>query len=370
MRKSEESPSSSVSTSTTPLPSTVALHSASSSPPQCQLTIPAPLVPLTFFQLLNYGHRLLEYIQDDYLTLSLGLTAVLINSITNLTFPWLIGQAVDRAAKGQNSSEFKSYLLTTSGILLLGSIASYVRVYCLSLTNHRIMNRMKQALYRSYLQHPLEWFHETPCGELITLLDKDLNSASQIYTDLLPSTLRSLNSSLNGSILLYLNSPKLCGITLLSVPIVGIGAMFMAIKSSKQTSALRELTSTGLTHTIERLNNILTIKINGKENYEMNSYQISLERILSQAKQLWNAQGAFMSYLNFTTNGCLLLVLYVGGSMLGTGEITSGNLTTFAIQSGFVGLGYSGLSSAYKELREALIACQRCVPLTSSSLKE
>jgi ABC-type multidrug transport system fused ATPase/permease subunit len=361
MRSESEDRPSPLPSPSSPTTPTALTTSTSSSRPSSSLTTspPAPIVPLTFFQLLNYGHRLLEYIQEDSLTLTLGLTAVIINSITNLTFPWLIGQAVDRASKGQNNTEFKSYLITTSTILLIGSLASYIRVYCLSLANHRIMNRMKQALYRSYLHHRLEWFQETSCGELITLLDKDLTLASQIYTDLLPSTLRSLNSSLNGSILLYLNSPKLCGITLLSVPIIGIGAMVMAINTSKKNTALREVTSSTLSQTIERLNGILTIKINGKERYEIISFQKSLERSLREATSLFNAQGAFMSYLNLTTNGCLVLVLYVGGAMLGAGEISSGNLTTFAIQSGFVGLGYSGLSSAYRELCEALTAAHR-----------
>jgi ABC-type multidrug transport system fused ATPase/permease subunit len=318
-----------------------------------------PSSPLPMKELLRYGYRLLEYVSDDYLYITFGLLAVLTNSVTNLAFPWIIGQAVDKASKGQNSAQFKSYLLTSSAILILGSVSSFLRVYCLGISNYRIVIRMKQSLYENYLQQDLEFFDQSQCGELITILDKDIQSASLVYTDILTSTLRSVNSAINGSILLYLNSPKLCGITLLSVPIVGIGAMVMAINSSKQSTALRNFSSNSLSHTIEKLNNMTTIKINGKEKFELETFQKMLQGCYDSAKKMFTAQGAFMSYLNLTTNGCLILVLYVGGSMLGTGEITSGKLTTFALQTGFVGLGYSGLSTAYSELREALMACQR-----------
>lgn len=319
------------------------------------------VVELSFMELLKYGYRSLEYVKDDYLYLGLGFTALITNSITNLSFPWLIGQAVDKASKGQSSIQFKSFLFSTSLVIILGSISSLIRVYCLGTSSFRIISRMKQALFESFLQQDLEFFDQSRCGELITILDKDIQLASQIYTDILTSTLRSLNSAINGSILLYLNSPKLCLVTLSSVPIVGVGAMFMAINSSRQSHVLHDLTSQSLTNTIEKLQNVKTIKINGKESLELENFKNMLQKCFNSAQSMYKAQGAFMSYLNLTTNACLILVLYVGGSMLGSGEITSGNLTSFALQTGFVGLGYSGLSTAYTELRQALISCYRFV---------
>ena len=306
-----------------------------------------------------YGYRLLEYLSEDYFLFIIGLTALTTNSITNLSHPWIIGQAVDKAIKGQNNTQFKVFLITSSTILLIGSISSWIRVYCLQTINYRMMNRMKESLYQSYLSQDIEFFDETKSGELITILDKDIEHASQLFTDVIPSTIRSINSAINGSILLYLNSAKLCGLTLLVVPFIGVGAVVISIISSDKTTKLRNYYVKNLTRTIEKLLNIKTIKINKKEKYELNLYQNELFSCLNIAKSLFYYQGAFMSYINLTTNGCLILILYYGGKMLGSNEMTSGSLTTFAIQTGFVGLGYSGLSSCYREMNQCLLACQR-----------
>lgn len=318
---------------------------------------------ITSNSLYSYGYRILEYVKEDTFYILLGITALTTNAITNLSHPWIIGQAVDKASKGQSSSQLKVFLITSSSILLIGSLASWVRIYCLDTANYRIITRMKQALYQNYLQQDLEFFDESQSGELITVLDKDIEQAAQLYTDVLPSALRSLNSAINGSILLYLNSPKLCGITLLSVPLIGVGAVFISILSSEKSSKLREYYSKNLSRTIERLTNISTIKINNKESYELKLYRENLSSSLQLAQSLFQVQGTFMSYLNLTTNASLILILYFGGMMLGSNEMTTGSLTTFAIQTGFVGLGYSGLSSSYRDFKLSLMACQRLISL-------
>ena len=42
--------------------------------------------------------------------------------------------------------------------------------------------------------------------------------------------------------------------------------------------------------------------------------------------------------------------------MLATGALTPGGLTTFAIRAGFVGLGFSGLSTFYSDMTKSLDA--------------
>lgn len=73
--------------------------------------------------------------------------------------------------------------------------------------------------------------------------------------------------------------------------------------------------------------------------------------------------GVFMAFLNLATNLSLLSVLYVGGSLIAAGQLTAGSLTQFAIQSAFVGLGFSGLASFHGETLKSLDAAARLLPL-------
>ena len=61
-----------------------------------------------------------------------------------------------------------------------------------------------------------------------------------------------------------------------------------------------------------------------------------------------------MGFIGLATNFSLMSILFVGGNMLAQKEMTAGDLTRFAIQSAFVGLGFSGLSTFYRDMTESL----------------
>jgi len=311
--------------------------------------------------------RLQEFAKDEYLLIGCGLGAMTVNSITNLSFPWIIGQAVDRAAKSHTSSQYRDYIFGASAILLAGSLASWVRVYCLGTATDRISARMKSALFQSYMVQDAAFYDEAESGELVTVLDKDVNEAAQVFTERLSATIRSLNSSVNGSIMLFLNSPELCGITLACVPLVGVGAMAMSMSTSKRARALRELHSTVLSFAMERLRSITTVRLNGKEKQESSRFDRYMAQCLDEGSSLYFNRGAFMSFLNLATNACLVVVLFSGGRLMARGELTAGSLTRFAIQSAFVGLGFSGLSSSYSDAVAALSAGERFLGALESS---
>ena len=66
-----------------------------------------------------------------------------------------------------------------------------------------------------------------------------------------------------------------------------------------------------------------------------------------------------MGFLNAATNASLLGVLFVGGKLISQGKMTAGDLTKFALRSAFCGLGFSGLSRFYSDIKSGLDAASR-----------
>ena len=289
--------------------------------------------------------------------IALGLSALAVNSLTNLTFPWLMEKAVDQIAQDETRG---LYLIGgAAGLFCIGSVASWVRVYSLGTSTDSIANSLRKDLYNSCLDKDLDFFDDAKIGELIILLDKDVPNASEALTEKISAGLRSLNSSINGSILLFLTSPKLCAVSLALVPIVGIGAMTMSKYSKKIAEKTRALEETITSFAVERFNNISTVKLNGCEDLEKRTYSKYADDCYQLSRSSHFAKGAFMSFINMSTNTSLLAVLFVGGNMLAKKEITAGGLTKFAIQSAFVGLGFSGLSTFYSDFNRSIDSASR-----------
>ncbi|RYH05821.1 ABC transporter ATP-binding protein [archaeon] len=105
-------------------------------------------------------YRLLSYAKPDTLQISLGLSALVVNSITNLSFPWLIGQALDHA----HIEDLQSFLLKSGGYFLFGSLASWLRVYCLGSALENIVQRIRLDLFDSLLYQDLEYYESSRTG--------------------------------------------------------------------------------------------------------------------------------------------------------------------------------------------------------------
>ena len=94
-------------------------------------------------------------------------------------------------------------------------------MYCLGTATDRIASRLRQLLFDSYMDTDMESYDLEKPGEMLTLLEKDVDAASECLTDRFSAGIRSLSSSVAGSIRLYFTSPRLCGVALSAIPLVG-----------------------------------------------------------------------------------------------------------------------------------------------------
>lgn len=273
---------------------------------------------------------------------------------------------MDKASSSGSSKEaereYFHFLLRSGLIFAAGSLASYFRVICFGRAADNIASKLRRMLFTHYLHKDVSFFDETRTAELSVVLEKDTSLASDLFTDRLASALRSVNSSLFGSILLYRTSPQLSAVALSVVPLIGIGAMTLNKSSKRLTDALRTLESEERSFVTERLASISTVHVNMAEGREERNFEALESKVKGLAGRKHAAAGALLSYLGVMTNLSLLAVLAVGGRLIASSDLTAGDLSRFAIQSVFVGLGFGGLSTAHTDMVKALEAANRLDP--------
>lgn len=166
---------------------------------------------------------------------------------------------------------------------------------------------------------------------------------------------------------MYYTSPRLCAVSLAIVPLVGIGAMIMSKFSRKVQNQLRDFQSETMSFVLERFAGITTVKLNSREKTEKDAYAIRTDNGFGLSRKSHFGQGAFISFIGLSTNVSLMAVLYVGGGLIATGEMTPGSLTQFAMQSAFVCLGFSGLTTFYSDMVKAVDAAKRVFDVIDKS---
>jgi ATP-binding cassette subfamily B protein len=269
----------------------------------------------------------------------------------------LAGKVVDSATR--NGSLSASEVQGPSLFFVSGALASFLRVYSFGVVRENSASRLKASLLSSCLEQDMDFFDEVGTGELLVTLEKDVAVTADIFAEKIPSALRSFNSAMLGSVFLFRVSPYLCGVSLSTIPVVGIIAVGLGKSSSKLTTYLRELEKEQGVFVSERFRNISTVFLHGTQAEERDRFNNFSKDILSQSKKKYLINGVKMGFINIATNASIIAVLYTGASMVGRGELSQGDLTAFLLRSGFVGLGFSSMASSFSDLRTSLNSAAR-----------
>ncbi|RLN93315.1 hypothetical protein BBJ28_00002115 [Nothophytophthora sp. Chile5] len=310
---------------------------------------------------------ILSLTKEESLPLSFGVAGMTIASAMNLVFPRIMGKAIDVASgkPAPGGLSRKGFVVVVLATFLTGSMGSFMRTYSLGMVAERIAAKLRRNLYRVLLSQEYNFYNNRKVGELVTRLSGDCQQTANAVVDVLSNGYRSLNSAVGASCMLLTISPKLTLVSLTILPLVGTGAMLFSKFSSRLAKVHQNSVANMTGVAEERLNNIFTVKLFAAEQDELAYFEKINQGILANAKRAKRARGVFMGGLSLSINCSLFSVLYFGGSLVGSGELTIGTLTSFALYSGFMGLGFSGLSSCFSEIKKTRMSSEALFDLLS-----
>ncbi|KAI9706470.1 MAG: ATP-binding cassette permease mdl1 [Candelina mexicana] len=247
--------------------------------------------------------------------------------------------------------------------VLGGAAANYGRIIILRIVGERIVARLRSQLFRNTFVQNAEFFDANRVGDLISRLSSDTIIVGKSITQNLSDGLRAFVSGGAGFGLMAYVSLKLTGILTLMFPPVAIGAFFYgrAIRnlSRKIQKSLGSLTKIAE----ERLGNVRTSQAFAGEILEVSRYNKQVRRIFDLGKREALISATFFSTTGLMGNMTILALLYVGGSMVKSGAISIGDLTSFLMYTAYAGSSLFGLSSFYSELMKGVGAASRLFEL-------
>lgn len=113
----------------------------------------------------------------------------------------------------------------------------------------------------------------------------------------------------------------------------------------------------------EKLASIRTVKTFAQEPKELENYASRVDHVLALANRVAKISGGFFSGTFFAVNLSLLAVLYHGATIVMSGQMTAGDLTSFLLYAIYVGFAFSGVGSFYGELMRSLGSSDRVLSL-------
>jgi len=192
---------------------------------------------------------------------------------------------------------------------------------------------LKSAIYGRLLECDMEFFDKLSSTEATQIISSGVDQLIQLSFYSVTSTLQTIATLVGNLYLMYLTSPRLTLVILISTP---IKFFLNFVNWNKQNKIYKEI------HEIYRdvydipnqvLQNIGLIKGFSTEKKETIKFQ-GLQKQLGKAEGQLNNDHWFLSFLKaFFQEALNTIVIWMGGAMVFEGSITAGSLSTFTMYS-------------------------------------
>ena len=296
---------------------------------------------------------------------ALGLFALVLSSATVLSFPFLAGKLLDIASGkgGFFLTSINQIALALLGILALQSIFSYVRVYTFSVVSERTLADLRQAVYQKIIWLPMSFFDSRRIGELLSRISSDVGTLQDTFTTTLAELLRQVLVLIIGVSVIFILTPKLTLFMMLTFPLLVVGALLFGRfirKLSKKTQD--QLASTNII-VEETMQSIAVVKSFTNELFEAFRYKKSLTEVVNTAIHAARYRGLFISFTILALFGGMVGVIWYGGMLVQSGEITVGELLSFVLYTTFIGGSIAGLGDIYTQIQRSIGASERMLEI-------
>lgn len=294
----------------------------------------------------------------------LGMIFLVFSSLTLLTFPFVAGKLIDTAqGTAWIVNDINSIALILVGILAVQSIFSFFRVWLFALVSERSMRDIRLALYSRLVRLPMTFFDKRRTGELISRITSDVSMLQDTFSVTLAELFRQVVTLVAGVLFLLVNTPKLTLFMLATFPVLVVIAMVFGKFIRKLSKSTQDELAGANVIVEETLQSISTVKSFVGEAFESARYGAGLNRVVGVALRAAKYRGAFISFIIFALFGGIVAVMWYGASLVGSGEMSVGELVSFVLYTTFIGGSIAGLGDIYGQIQKAIGSSERVLEI-------
>ncbi len=312
----------------------------------------------------------------------LAVFAQTISMMFGLLFPWLMGKLMDAAMPGMKPLPPGTWQpgINTVALVLLGTLAAQAALTffysaAFQTAGQRTVVALRKRLYGQLVALPMKFFGERRVGELASRLGSDMTLLEDFFCSAIPQGIRQGMLLAGGLVAIFLTSPRLAGLMLLSFPVFIVLALIFGRSVRRISRAAQDRLAEAATVVEETLQGIASVKAFGNEAFERERHSSAMDAFLATILRGARNRAALIAFIILGIFGAIVLVMWYGARLMQAGELTHGELTKFTLYTLFVGGGVSSIAEVIGAVQKGIGASQRvrellAEPLESNRRKE
>jgi subfamily B ATP-binding cassette protein MsbA len=285
--------------------------------------------------------------------------ALLLSSLLALAFPLVVRTLLDAAFVARDSALLNRIALGLLALFATTAVLNYIQTYWLSATGERAVAGLRRELFGKLLEQPPGFFADRRTGELTSRLTADIGLLQGILSHQLADGARQVLALTGGVTILTLMQPRLMLTALGIVPLVVGSAMFFGKRLKRITTGVQDELAESTAVAEEAFTQVRVVQGFAREPLERERYGERIGRVIHVALKRARVRALFFGAITFTTFTGVTAVLWTGGRLVLTGELTPGEMVSFLLYTVSIAAAIGALASFFTAYQEAVGAAER-----------
>jgi len=298
--------------------------------------------------------------------LTIGTVAVVIASALGLVFPALMGSLVDSAVNGidvGDTSQLNRFALLLLIVFAVQAVFNYIRTFNLVVVGEGVVADLRRSLFDRIVRLPVPFFDEQRTGDITSRLTSDAVVVQAAVSSSIASAISQGITLIGGVVLLVLISPLLSLSVLTFVPLIVLGGAIYGRVIRKISTGFHDQLAVANAVAEESISAVRVVKWFSAEDRLAQDYDKEVTESYRIAYRRARIQALFGPLITFVAFSTLAVVLWLGGRLVASGDLTAGQLVTFLLYTLTVAGAIGSYTNLYGQIMAALGASQRIFQL-------
>ncbi len=294
-------------------------------------------------------------------------TALILTAVATLSLGKGIEAIIDQGFGSNDQAaltEAITTLLMISGVIAIGT---FIRFYYVSWLGERVSADLRKAVFANLVYLHPGYFETNRPGEIMSRLTTDTTLLQTIIGSWLSLALRSTLTLSGALVMMFITNLKLSLIITAGVPLILLPILVFGRRVRKLSSSSQESVASVGSYAGEIFQQIKVVQSHLQEKFEINAFDGEVEKAFEIARRRVRQRALLVCAAMIMVFGGFAGMMSAGGNDVITGQMTAGELGSFAFYAIMVGSGFATLSEVWGEIQRAAGAAERLLELLDAS---
>lgn len=303
--------------------------------------------------------RLLSYLRPYRAQVAGAVLMLVAASGLELVGPWLTKVAIDSVFPSGDLSALTGLAFLYVLSLLLAAALEYVRTLLTTWIGQRVMQDLRNQLFRHLQRLELAFFDRNPVGRLLTRVTSDIEALNEMFTSGVVTIFGDIFTILAIVSAMLLLDWRLALVTFTVLPFVFLSAWLFRIKARQAYRDIRVRLARINAYLQERIDGMSVVQLFGQEGHTEKRFErINEEHLVAHLRSI-TYYALFWPAVELLASVAMALIIWYGGGQAMQGAVTIGTIAAFLQYARRFFRPIQDLSEKYNVLQSAMASSER-----------